>query len=559
MLLLATFKGRKYRPPRYVVSDCLELLARHFLFKNPEPSSMAIDAIWLLTCKFIDGNKDQEQSYTVPQELIYLVAQHSDDSRVLSLYWLLGLNKAVLHADTMLHFLDRFLDMGRINLSMKLLGTIANTDFDLTFDRIQMACIKILRARFDTQEEYTIRSNILTQILEMGIRPNVAMFNTILLNAGEGGDFANAWRMYCLAKESALVPDSITYSVLLKGAILGGEFSNIEMVIREIQTAGEVLQDLRLVDNVLNAIFLVSPRDKFGAMLDFYKQHCDLRPLQELSLCGDETKAPLSAKCSGVWPTSYILTRMILAYVKQHRPFLSLVHSYDLYYQCVKDNHPLIAPLAQHDIVANSFILAFGRKSNTLQHCTTVVKHMLEFSSPSFTTVESVPYVAPTVQTWSVLVAAYLRNGQKRAAEKVLHMMHERGIQPEKVTWNTLVSGYAGLQDVDAAVKTVKRMEALGFEVDRYTSKGLAKLRTQEYLSKALKTIVEEPCVAKGTLEGLVPPLDSNEQYEANMALEWGSTSLKRKQEVENYLEAKRSEQLDMGMEEPSDNLTATA
>ena len=562
MLLLATFKGRKYRPPRYVVSDCLELLAVHFLFKVSKPNTMAIDAIWFLTCKFIDGVKDQEQHFEVSQQLIYLVVRHSDDLRVFSLYGLLGLNNAVLHADTMLHFLARFLDMGRINLSMKLLGTIANTGFDLSLERIQMACIRLLRARFDTQEEYTIRSNILTQILEIGIRPKVAMFNAILLNAGEGGDFANAWQMYCLAKETAPMPDSITYGVLLNGAILSGEFSNIEMVIREIQTAGEVLQDLRLVDNVLNAISLMSPQDEFGAMLHFYKQHCDLRPLQELSLCGDEIKAPLGAKCSGVWPTSYILTRMIMAYVKLHKGSLGLIHNYNLYYRCVKDNHPLIAPLAQDDFVANSFIMAFGWNPSTLQHCTTVVKHMLELSSPNFTTFESVPYVAPTVQTWSVLVAAYFRNRQRRAAEKVLDMMHERGIQFDRVAWNTLVSGYAGLQDVSAAVDTVKRMEASGFEVDAYTSKGLArlgKLTTGEYFSKALRTSIEEARVAKGTVEGLVPPLDSKEQYEANITLEWGSTTLNREQEVKNYLQAKGLNPLNMGMEKPSDNLIATA
>ena len=558
MLLLATFKGRKYRPPRYVVSDCLELLARHFLFKVSTPNPMAFDALWFLTCKFIEGASDQEQSFPVSQHLLYLVTQHSDDLRVLSLYGLLGLNKALLHVNTMLHFLDRFLDMGRINLSMKLLGTIVETGFDLSLDRIQMACVKLLRARFDTQEEYAIRSNILAQILEMGIRPKVAMFNTILLNASEGGDFANAWQMYGLAKENAVMPDSITYGVLLKGAKLSGESSNIETVIHEIQENGKVLQDLRLVSDVLNAISLMSPGDEFGAMLDFYKQHCDLRPLQELSLCGDETEAPHGANCSGVWPESHILTQMILAYVKLHQDSFGLIHNYNLYYRYVKENHPLIAPLAREHFVANSFIMAFGKNPGTLQHCTTVVKHMLEFSSPNFTILNSVPYSAPTVQTWSILVAAYFRNRQRRAAEKVLDMMHERGIKGDKLTWNTLVRGYAGLQDVNAAISTVKGMEAAGFQMDTYTFKGLKQLRAREYLRKALETTIEEPFGPKGAIEGLVPPLDSEDQYEANIALEWGSTTMKRDQEEDEYLKAKNQDQL-YTMEKPSDSLVATA
>ena len=521
MLLLATFKGRKYRPPRYVVADCLKLIARHFLFKVSNPNPSAIDAIWLLTCKTINGASDQQQNFPVSQDLIYLILQHSDDSQVLSFYELLGSNKVVLLVNTMVKFLDRFLDMGRINLSMKLLRTIASTDFDLSLDRVQMACVKLLRARFDTQEEYAVRSNILTQILEMGIRPKVPMFNAILLNAGEGGDFANAWQMYRLARENALVPDSITYGVLMKGAKLSSKSSNLEMVIREIQANGEVLRDLRLVSGVLDAISLLSPGAQFGAMLDFYKQHCDLRPLQELSLCGDGIQTPLGANCSAIWPNSHILTQMILAYVRLHHRSLGLIRIYNLYYQHVKENHPLIAPLAKDDFVANSFIMAFGKKSSTLQHCTTVVKHMLEFSSLGYVTFDSTPYAAPTVQTWSILFAAYFRNGQRRAAEKVLGMMRERGIQYDRVTWNTLVSGYALLQDVDAAVDTVKRMKAAGFEVDAYTTKGLGRLWTRDRLMKALETSIKEPFVHGESAEGLVPPLlDSEEQHEANVALD---------------------------------------
>lgn len=544
MLLLSTFKGRIYRPPRYVVSDCLDFLAHHFLFEVSNPNPLAIDAIWLLTCKFIDGASDQEQTFPVSQHVVYIILQHSDDQRVLSFYGLLGSNKAVLHVNTMLHFLDRFLDMGRISLSMKILGTIANINYNLSLDRIQKACVRLLRAHFDTQEEYAIRSNVLTQILEMGIRPKVPMFNAILLNAGEGGDFVNAWQMYGLAKENALIPDSITYGILLKGAILSGNFSNIGMVIREIQTNGKVLQDLRLVSDVLNAISLMSPGDEFGAMLDFYKQHCDLRPLQELSLCGDETQAPPGANCHGVWPTTYILTQMTLAYVKLHQDSLGLIHNYELYHQCVIENHPVIAPLAQETFVANSFIMVFGKNPDTLQHCTTVVKHMLEFSSPNFATPESVPYAAPTVQTWSILVAAYFRNRQRRAAEKVLDMMRERGIQGDRVTWNTLVSGYGKLQDVDTAVDTVKKMQAAGFEVDTYTIKGLGNLQIRDRLEEALKTSTKESFDKNAT--GLVQPLDSQDQYEANMAQEWGSTVLSREEEVKRYLMAKHQEQRDM-------------
>ena len=516
MLLLATLKGDKYRPPRYIVEDCLKVIARHFLYKVSDPSPMAIDAIWLLTCRFIEGASGQDQRLPICQNLIYLVLQKSDDSRALSLYGLLGLNKIVLHVNTMLQFFNRFYAMGKVNDAIKLLDLMVKTGFDTSVDRIQIACIGLLRARFDKPEEYIVRSNILTQILEMGIRPKVHMFNTILLNAGEGGDFANAWQMYNLAKGNSIIPDSITYGVLLKGAIISGDPSNLGMVLSEIQTNKDVLTDLRLVSDVLKAVSLISPGDEFGAMLDFCKQHCDLRPFQELSMIGDETKTPPSTTCHKAWPTSFILTQMILAYVQLHQGSLGLIHNYNLYYQRVKENHPLIAPLAQKDIVANSFILAFGKNASTLQHCTTVIRHMLELSSPKFLASGSIPYAAPTTQTWSILVAAYFRHDQRRSAEKVLDMMRERGIHRDIVTWNILVTGYARMQDMDAAVDAVEGMKVAGFEVDSFTVKGLRHLRTEDRLRWALRQSIKERSVVKRIVAGLVPP---TEQYAAELVL----------------------------------------
>ena len=558
LLLLATFKGRKYRPPRYMISDSLHFLARYFLFNVSNPDPMAVDAIWFLTRKFIEGADDQEQEFAVDQQVIFNLLEHSDDARVVSLYWLLSTNKAVLHADTMLQFLNRFVDMGKIELSMKLLDTVAKTGHELYHVDVQMACVKLLRARSNAQTEYAFRSNILKQILEMGVRPDIHMFNTILLNAGEGGDFDNAWRMYHLAKGSALTPDPITFCVLLKGAKLSGDYSNLERVIREIQSNGKVLQDLRVVGDVLHAISLISPGDEFGAMLNFYKQHCDVRPLQELSLLGNETQVPPGGKSQGLRPTSTILNQMILAYIKIHEGSLDLMHIYERYYQGVKENHPLIAPLAVDDVVANAFITAFGKKSNTLQHCTTVVKHMIEFSSPNFATSYKVAYKAPTVQTWTILIATYFSWGQRRAAKKVLDMMLKRGIGGDKVTWNVLIKGYALSQDVNAVADTVKSMEAAGSETDDYTIKALGILWRQDLLARALDRSRTEIPINESTIPASLPSLGPEEEFEAYTNDQWESRVSYSEGQVRRYWEAKVQEQVYPEFEKSSDSLGET-
>ena len=556
MLLLATYKGRKYRPPRYMVSDALESLAHHYLYKKSTPDPMVVDSIWLLTRSFVDGANDQERTFHVAQHVIYTILKQSDDSRVLSLYFLLAVNKTSLHVHTMLHLLERFVDMGRLKLAMTLLRTIASTGFDLSYGQIQMACIKLLRANVGSQSEYNVRSNILMQILEIGVSPNIRMFNTILLNMGESDDFTQAWHLYRAVKGNALMPDPDTYCVLLKGAELSGKVSNLEMVVHEIQTNGNMLKDLRLLSDMLNAVSLLSPGHEFEAMLDVYRQYCDLTPLQTLSLCGEETRAPPNASCSEVLPTKYILSRMILAYIRRNQGSLNLLHNYNQYYQCVKESHPSIAPLAETDYVANAFLLAFGNSPSTLRHCTIVVKHMLELSSRKDAIPGSVIYAAPTVQTWSILVDNYFRNKQRHAGEQVLAMMRQRGMKPNQVTWNSVIKGYAILQDVRATMDAVKGMRAAGFETDSYTVNALGKLWMQDRLMELLQTRTERPFDDKNFQKSIVIPLDPEDEFEATTVQEWEARipdKVDKLLEVNGYLDAKVQEQSDMEEEDQID------
>ena len=508
ILLLATFKGSRYKPLRHIVGDCLNFLARHYLFKVTVPQPLAFNIIRYLTFQFIASARDGNQDTSMSEANLFLVLSRSDDAQALSLYEVLCSSKFFLHVDTMLHFLERLMDMGKLNLSLGLLSVICNSGFDLSKDQVQMACVKILRARLDSTEPYAVQCAILTQMLEMGVRPKVHMFNVMLLNACEARDFDNAWKMYGMGQKNGLVPDGITYCTLLKGAKLSNDLNNIQLVLGEVQSNAEWFgRHFRLVNDTLNVIGFISPGDQFGAMLEFYRQHCDLRPLRELGLCGDETQTPPGANTQGIWPSKQILGQMLIAYTRRHQGSAGLINVYDRYYHFIKDNHPLIAALAGHDYVANAFIMAFGKTSTTLQHCTTVVRHMLELSSATSVEADSIQYATPTAQTWSILVAAYFANKQRLAAEKVLNMMHERGIQENQVTWNIVVSGYGALQDVHAAVDAVKRMEAAGFEVDAYTTKGLSRIWKQEHLMDALKKTMEEESIEKENAELPVTPL----------------------------------------------------
>ena len=508
-LLINTLRGRS-RPPRSIVEECLHFLARYYLYNVSRPGTHALKALWHLTSKFIERDDVKNlRTYTVPDSLVRLILLYCHDSGVLVFYKRLSTNRVVLHSHGMLHFLERFIDMRRYDLCLTLLATISSTGFSLAHPQVQGLCTKLLRVRWEVKEPYALSSWILTRMLELGVQPNTVMYNAMVQNAIEAHDFGTVLELYDFAKRSQFGIDSLTRGLMLKAAKDSGNVEMLNIVLREANEDPEVVKDAHVAGTILHIICIFSPDNEYPSMLDVYKRHFDLQPLQELRLCGPKTKSLVGTGIVPIHPGHWVLGQMVAAYNKLPRASDDLVTRYNIYHDLVRQNHPLIAPLAQYEYVPNSFVRAFGRELETLPHCITVIKHMLEDPpSPAQS-----GYAAPTVRTWNILAASYFRHNQAIAAEKVISMMYERGLEPNTVTRNTMVSGYSARQDVESAVNEVRRMEAAGYEVDDFTLKGLGKILDRNRLIEALKkSMSEDEAVERESQNvfGLLPLEDAN-------------------------------------------------
>ncbi|KUJ15625.1 uncharacterized protein LY89DRAFT_89740 [Mollisia scopiformis] len=93
----------------------------------------------------------------------------------------------------------------------------------------------------------------------------------------------------------------------------------------------------------------------------------------------------------------------------------------------------------------------------------------------------------PNVFIWSILLKIFMDYQQPRAAEKVLEMMKERGVEPNMITWNTLVVGYSKMQAILDTVDVLRRMEDAGFSPDDVTMRALSKLNDKRTTIAALE------------------------------------------------------------------------
>ena len=482
------------RPSRHVAGDCIEYLTAFYLDKETSPDPLKVDTLIRITCNFAEACVVRPgQVSPIPQAAVFRLLQHCDDHQAEILLETLRRQNMIIHENTLLHFLERFVGMGRISLSLEILRNLVSSGIDVASDKLQSACVQFLRLPFHVENRYNIQTSILAEILEIGIRPGTIMYTVIILNAIEAGDYQTAWQMYEMVRETSLKPNAATYSVMLKGAKQSLDSEIIDHVISDAEEDGNLPHDQRLVWHVLDALFALELSRKqrlvFTTLLRTYAHYCDVRPLQELGMVSGEFDTPPHVEREVQPPSHHTLGLMVLAYIKQYQHSDMLLPWYRRYHALVKEEHPTVAPLAETDHISNALIMAFGRRPQSLGSCILVIKHML---TPLETTENTIPIklAVPTVRTWSVLIAAYFRQGQKRAARKVLEMMEARGMKPNEVTWNTIISGYSQLQDVDGAVDAMQQMEVAGFDVDAHTLKGLGKLRDRDRVLEALKKAI---------------------------------------------------------------------
>ncbi|MCJ1427057.1 hypothetical protein MMC29_004960 [Sticta canariensis] len=491
---------RMLRVPKHTVDDSLDHLTRFHLEKLKSPPSFIVDMVYRIICNLAERSHLQdEQPAFVRTETLYWVLYHCDNDQVMSLYNHVRENPYCVSASSWLNFLERFIEMGKIQLSMEVLRKFS---LSLSTGADQSSCawlinslLKFKYENYDKMNLYRMRKKVLAQIVQMGIRPDITAYTKIIVSAFEAEQYQSAVRFYKLGWEVGLKPNSASYAALLKAGLQISDCSFLEMIVRDAEADGTFYGDESLIFKLLRAKYKVeeSTTDTFSfdAMLRTYKKYCNPHLVQELGLCERDGNLSETPNHLLIWPSRRILGFMLVIYIRQHTNSVELLNLYHRYYRFVEECHPTIATVEETDHVANAFIFAFGQREQMLHMGVKIVNKMLQNNARSETSNSTtrMPFklAAPTAHTWSILAMNYARHGQQRATKKVLEMMRERGLEPDRVTWNGIISGYSALQRIDEAVATVKRMEAEGFEMDSYTLKALGRYGDRDRLLQVLR------------------------------------------------------------------------
>ncbi|KAL8797362.1 MAG: hypothetical protein Q9195_000517 [Heterodermia aff. obscurata] len=457
--------------------------------------------LYQFVCDYAIVNSSYSTNEPFQQKILWLILDHCDDSQVRSLFETVLTHNLPISGHTLLQFAQRFMSLGQAHVGFEIIRNTLRLGADPSSYEIQSSCVKLLRIRPEQDDWYDYQNTVVAELLQLGVRPNVILWNCIMQNAIEAGRYETAWRWYDMGINDGLKPTRPTIFILLKIVKDQKNEDLLRSVIDEAHKTGVLPNDLEVVYDLLHAVLVIGQQkgdsgglgdENFQNCLRYYVQYCDIGPLQELGCRLGPVSEWQSCDRQLPAPTPNIIGIMVMAYLGGHGPWEHAIDLWIRYDSLVTSKHPLIAPLANTDHVSNAFLMRFGNHKHTLHYCTAVISSMIK-STPSETsrsrTMRSTTpnqTGQPTLQTWNILQRAYMKHQLTEAAEKVVSMLRKRGFIPDRVTWTQLISLYLNRQQTYKVVYAAKAMKDSGIEYDDVTIRTLQRIADKPRFFKAM-------------------------------------------------------------------------
>lgn len=406
-----------------------------------------------------------------------------DGPQISELYNAVEASGVDIHPYTRMQFIHHLARKGETMIAARALETLHEHGADFATTQMMQFCSTLLQSKFRSKVSSPTDLELFDWMVGCGLQPNGIIYNILMHNSLQRHDRKTAYEIYEAMKERGVEPDNFTYSILLNEAKASGDMKTVQQIF---QIASEAEQpDKYILADLLHAIYLlyihstrtISRRRRsktsclepmFGILRRFFftQPFLDLIPPHRMP---PQLTAvfPESTKRQRMEPDGVILYLMISCQIRSlHEPG-EVLEYYRHFQKLVKQDHHSVRYLAGFEAMYNVFLIALGRWEDTLPVCAEVLQSMI---APAATESEvqedslpvSRPRPQPSVRSWSILLKAFMKHEQPRAAEKVLKMMQDRGITPSDVTWNYLIGGYAILQDVQAAFDARDRMIVAG-------------------------------------------------------------------------------------------------
>lgn len=388
------------------------------------------------------------------QDVLHSLVMLADIEDLKKVYTALVESETRLSLGTLLHFASAFGNAGEVTFAFQCLERrlavytdgarigIVNTQL------FHWTCAAILRGSMRTAKRYHETPAIVAALVQLGVKMDLLLYDVVMHNAMDAGDFATAFKVFNSLESNGLTPDHYTLSILLHGCASQHDPAVFKTFAEFCCKKAKELQDSWLATDYVHYTYVceqnkpVASRNSnatWRAYLDLF----DLAPLQPFVRDGsramkdaiDEEGAHADKQRLAPRPATLYLMLQTEIQILESLGVTYLERLYKTFKHAISPAraHPALAALAQNPIVWNAFLLAFCKR-NQYASASAILKDMDAHGC------------APNIYSWNMFMQAFFKSQQVAAADRVLELMRARGIDPDAFTYGIMVRGYAKAQ-----------------------------------------------------------------------------------------------------------------
>jgi len=476
-------------PNILAVLDAVKYLSAFYFMHHPKYTIVEVPRFVDFFLRVLDHLPKNFRAMKLLQRIVHLILTHSNNNLGLALYSALRQKNIRLHLWTNLHFAYFFAREGHFEFAMEILDEVITQELDITSYPFLSICNKILRSSMLHPQGYHSSSYLVSRLKDMGVQFDQLLYNVLLANAVEAEDLQTAIQIFELMERSNVGPDNFTWSILLNGCKKCYDPVITERIMSKASSAS---LNYWAATDLIHCTYVhsryLNVKNIYSTVSKVYLKYFDPSPLQELGisleLSSSETTQPLPN------PPSAAIGIMLSVFLKHHGTERNVIEIYNRFRAGILNGSSLVQ-LTLTDYTYNAFLYTASWWPTTLRFCTDILRDMStalpENVLPRHPETNKILAPAqPTVQTWNILLQAFVLHKHPPAVEKVLDVMQQRGLKPSTVTWNSIVYAYAQEQDIGGLIDAMMRMEKSGFLFDTYTRRALNKFNNREELMKLL-------------------------------------------------------------------------
>ena len=514
--------------PSYAVQDLIHYLVRQPPGGKEPPADEAVDVLRFAMENSFEGY------LRLRQRTLFMLVRRLHGPALADLHQLLVKKGHPLHMNTQLQFAGRLAEQAAYKVpAMAILESmVASTALDINSPRGLSLCTSLLTTKDDDAARNpgeAVPTDLFARLLQLGLRPNVITYTTIIRQLCRASRFHSAWDVFQLVLEQKIEPDAALYSTLLNGAKRAQDLDAVRQIVRLF--LAQKISNIAVWNDFLHVILMAAFVDHgtrgtavrrqavpaFPLMLEAFTKRFRMASLQQLIGPGmPSSRTPVASDqltpLSG-WPFSQrltpvvrelpqappdellepdtaTLTIMVAGYLASVSKPYDIMVFYARFRRLVKEGHPAASRVVDregttvHDMVIKALCewpgmirVALDVVSDMLKSALATADVPKRVNTAGKTTKQTLQHPRPSVYTFSILLHAFMMNKQTGQAERILQMMKEQQIKPGRVTWNTLVGGYARSQNIQKTIWALRSMEGSGFTADEYTFKAFRYLR----------------------------------------------------------------------------------